>query len=87
MVRPIHTNSNILAGMLTLNIISKIYLGQFRGSGTSPISEFGLLGSWANGMSDSHQIWYLGLYTNSKCNYRKLSRSAQRFWYLPYSVN
>ena len=31
---------------------------------------------WAHGTSDSHQIWYLGLYTNSKEQYQKLSSSG-----------
>ena len=31
----------------------------------SHINQTGILGSWAHGTSDSHQLWYLGLYTNS----------------------
>ena len=36
------------------------------GSGTSHISQIGVLGSGAHGTSDARQILYLGLYTNYK---------------------
>ena len=56
-------------------------------SGTCHISQIGKLGAWAHGTSDSHEIWYLGLCTNSKQHYQKLSSSVRRDRYLPYKSN
>ena len=56
-------------------------------SGTSHISKIEKLGSCTHEKSDSYQIWYLGLYTNSKCHCRKWSWSVDRIWYLPYKSN
>ena len=68
MQRPIQTKFPIEACILTLNVITKNYLDWFTGSDSSLISQIVILGSWAHGTSDSHQISYLGLYTNSKCD-------------------
>ena len=57
------------------------------GSDTSHINQIGILQSWAHGTSDSHQIWYLGLYTNSGWLYQKLSWWIHRVQYLPYKSN
>ena len=63
---PIHTKFDIYACLLTLNKPIKNYRHRSTGSGTSHISQIGKLLSWVHGKSDSHQIWYLGLYSNSK---------------------
>ena len=63
---PIHTKFDIQACILTLNNTTKNYRHRRTGSGTSHISQIGKLGSWVHGTSDAHQIWYLGLYTDSK---------------------
>ena len=56
MERSIHTKFDAKAPILTLNGISKNDPYQSTGSGTSHMSEIGILKSWAHGMSDSHQI-------------------------------
>ena len=68
-------------------LVLKLKKYRSTGSGTSHISQIGKLGSWAHGTSDSYQIWYLGLYTNSKQHYQKLSSSVHRVRYLPYKSN
>ena len=73
MQRPIYYKFNIWACIQTLNMTTKNYLDWFTGSGTSHIGQIGMLGSWAHGTFDSHQISYLGMYTSSKCDYQKLS--------------
>ena len=65
-------------------MITKNYLDRSTASGTSSISQIGILGSWAHVRSNSHQIfWYLDLYTNSN-DYRKWSWLSRRIRYLPY---
>ena len=66
MERPIRKKCDNGAGILTLNNTTENYSHRFSGSGTSHISQIGILGSGAHGTSDAHQILYLGLYTNSK---------------------
>ena len=83
----IPTKFDFRAGILILINTIKNYTHLSTGSGTSHISQIGKLGSWAHGTSDSHQIWYLGLYTNSKCDYQKLSWLVHRVRYLPYKSN
>ena len=70
--------------MLTLNNTIKNYRHRSTGSGASHISQFG---NWVLEHMDSHQIWYLGLYTNSKEHHQKLSSSVHRVRYLPYKSN
>ena len=65
----------------------KNHLNRSTGSGTSYISQIGIVESRAYGKSNSHQIYYFGLYTNSKYDYQKLSKSIHRIWYLPYKSN
>ena len=48
------------------------------------INQTGILGSWAYAISNSHQIWDLGLHINSKCDYQKLSWLDPRFRFFPY---
>ena len=87
MEHPIHTKFNILDCMLNIKVITKNYLDWITGSGTSHTSQIGILGSWVLATFDSHQIWYLGLCSNYKCDYRKLSWSVNRIRYLPYKSN
>ena len=87
MERPNYTKFNIQACMLTPNNNTKNYRHRCTGPGTSYISKIGKLGSWAHGTSDSHKIWYVGLYNNSNKHYQKLSSSANRVRYLPYKSN
>ena len=61
-----HTKFHIWAYTPTLNNNTKNYPHRYTGSGTSHISHTSILVSWAHGKSDSHQISYLCLYTNSK---------------------
>ena len=56
-------------------------------SGTFLISQIGILGSWAHGTFDSHQIWCWRFYTNSKQHCQKLFASVHRIRYLPYKSN
>ena len=42
--------------VLTLNVITKTYLNRLIRSGTCHISQIGIMGSWAHGTFDSHQI-------------------------------
>ena len=55
----------------TSNLVNRLLLAIGRywkwdisaaGSGSSHINQKGIPGSWPHGKSDSHQIWYLGLY-------------------------
>ena len=52
-------------------MITGNYLDRFTESGTSDIDQNEIMGPGPHIMSDSHLN--LGLYTNSKCDYRKLS--------------
>ena len=65
MERPIHTKFYIKACILTLKNGTKNYRHRLTGSGSSHISQIGKLGACAHGTSDSYQIGYLSLYTNS----------------------
>ena len=56
-------------------------------SGTSHINYSGIPGSWAHGKSASHQIRYVGLYTNSKQQHQKLSSLVRRVRYVPQQTN
>ena len=66
-------NFDIKACLLTLNVITKNYLDRSTGSGTFHRSQIGGVGSLAHQTSDSLQNLCLGLYTNSKYDYQKLS--------------
>ena len=72
------------ACILTLKTTKKNYRYWLTESDTSHISHIGKLGSWAQGTSDSHQIWYLGLLislelvflNNTTINYRHRSTGS-----------
>ena len=54
--RPIRTKFNIQSSIPTLNNTTKNYPYWSTESGTSHRSQIGILGYWAHGPSDSHQI-------------------------------
>ena len=78
MERAIHTKFDIYACILTLSMITKNYPDRFPDSATFHISQIGILVSWAYGTSDLHQMWYLCLCNNSKCDYWILFISVNR---------
>ena len=55
MESPIRTKFDIKACIPTLNNTTKNYSHRSKGSGTSHISQIGVLRSWAQGTPDSHQ--------------------------------
>ena len=65
-------------------LLLKMRLCQSIGSGTSHIFQTEILRFWAHGKSDSHQIWYLSLCTNSWCVYWKLLMSVDSVCNLTY---
>ena len=56
MERPIHTEFDFKACILTLNNTTKNYRHRLTWSGTSHISQISKLGPRAHGTSDSHHI-------------------------------
>ena len=68
----IRTKIDIQACILTFKVITKNYLDWSTKSGTTHVIQSGKLGSSTNEMSESHETWYLGLYTNFKYDSQRL---------------